>query len=929
MGAGTGKGGITIMRLCNCILATTILAGLTGTAQAQSTTTTATGTTAPSQDISAVGQENDIVVRGIRKSLQDAIDTKRSTNAIVDVISAEDVGKFPDTNVAESLSHLPGVTVDHQFGEGEQVSIAGVEPALNRVLIDGHSIASADWGGNPGDRSSRTFNYSLLSPEIISQAVVYKTPEARLQEGAIGGTVDIVTRKPLDLKPGTLTATAGYEYNDRSNRGNFRGSALYSWHNESDTFAVLGSVNYDKENLARAGVAVYGYLTGSQFTTTNAAGQTVLQNPNATITGGTINDLKTARLPAFLAHEYFQQTRQRLGFTGTMQFKPTDNFTLTANAIVIRGNYDNFSNSEYSYNVRGSQLTAATISNGLITSATFAAQPSTSKTWMGELDTNFRRTRIKNDSYSMLFDWDVDGWKITGNGGFTRATGGKDPEYLLNFRTRQGFTVGANGRNTMLNWDNPASDGIQWISTSPAESKLRTEPAVLAATNGQGFFGAQIGGITRAENTVDQEKFGQIDFARDLDSNILKTVRFGVRANIHDNRQTTFGGATFTNNFFTLADLGSYVLNGSVYDGLSTTGNATPYATLTQENAIKALNAPGTLNITRPLDTGSFFQVQERIGTAYVQVDYQAGKFRGNIGGRFVRTRDTSTYYLSSSGQTTLVTAPRTDDRFLPAFNIAYDAGPSVVLRGAAAKVIARPRYSDLAGSLSLDDTQKTGGGGNPDLKPYAATNFGLSAEWYFAPASYLSGEVFYRDISNYIGNVVDNGPDGTGVQLTNAVTGLTNKYAINRPVNGGQATVTGFSLTGQANLIWGFGIQSNYTFASGETAVAGQGLPYLSRNTYNIVPYFESGPFQARLSYNYRSKYFYGFGRLQSSNFTDSYRQLDFSASYNINDHFRVTANASNLLDETYYQYSSTPSAPTALYKNGRVFSVTGTARF
>lgn len=916
------------MRLRHAILVTTALAGLAGSAHAQ-TQVNPPATPASTQEEGAVGQDNDIVVRGIRKSLQDAIDTKRSTNAITDVISAEDVGKFPDTNVAESLSHLPGVTVDHQFGEGKQVSIAGVEPALNRILIDGHSIASADWGGNPGDRSSRTFNYSLLSPEIISQAVVYKTPEARIQEGAIGGTVDIVTRKPLDLKPNTLTATGGYEYNDRSNKGNFRGSALYSWHNASDTFAILGSVNYDKENLARAGVAVYGYLTGSQFTTTNAAGQTVLQNPNAKITGGSIADLQTARLPAFLAHEYFQQTRERLGFTGTMQFKPTDNFTLTANAIYIKGNYDNFSNSEYSYNVRGSQLTAATISNGLITSATFAAQPSTSKTWMGELDTNFRRTRISNQSYTALFDWDLDdGWKITGNGGYTRATGGKDPEYLLNFRTRQGFTVGANGRNTMLNWDYPASDGTQWISTSPAESSLQTEPAVLAKTGGAGFFGAQIGGITQAENTVDQEKFGQVDFSRDLEG-FFKKLYFGVRVNVHNNQQTTYGGATFTNNFFTLADLGSYVLDSKVYDGLSTSGNATPYATLTQANAIKALNAPGTLNVTRSLDTGSFFKVEERIGTGYVQLDYATGKFRGNIGGRFVRTRDISTYYLSSGGQTTLVTAPRTDDRFLPSFNIAYDAASTVVLRAAAAKVIARPRYSDLAGSLSLDDTQKTGSGGNPDLKPYAATNFGLSAEWYFAPASYFSGEVFYRDITNYIGNQVDNGPDGRGVQLTNSVTGLTNFYAINRPVNGGKASVTGFSLTAQANLIWGFGIQSNYTFASGDTGIAGQGLPYLSRNTYNIVPYFESGPFQARLSYNYRSKYFYGFGRLQSSNYTDSYRQLDFSASYNINEHFRITANASNLLDETYYQYSSTPQAPTALYKNGRVFSLTGTARF
>lgn len=866
--------------------------------------------------------QGDIVVTGIRKSLTDAIATKRRTNAIVDVISAEDVGKFPDTNVAESLSHLPGVTVDHQFGEGEQVSIAGVEPALNRILIDGHSIASADWGGNPGDRSSRTFNYSLLSPEVISQAIVYKTPEARLQEGAIGGTVDVVTRKPLDLKAGTFTATAGADYNDRSDSANFRGSALYSWHNADDTIAILGSVNYNKENLARAGVAVYGYLTGSQFTTTDANGNVVLQNPSAKITGGSIQDLQNARLPAFLAHEYFQQTRERLGFTGTVQVKPTDNFVLTANAIVIRGNYDNFSNSEYSYDVRGSQLQAATITNGLITSATFAAEPSTSKTWMGELDTNFRRTRIRNDSYTLLYDWNPGEWKVTGNVGYTRASGGKDPEYLLNFRTRQGFTVGANGRNTYLNWDNPATDATQWISTSPAESSLQTEPAVLAKTGGAGFYGAQIGGITNSEDTIDKEGFGQIDFARDLGDGLLRKLWFGVRGSEHNNQQTTYGGATFSNNFFTLADLGSYTLGSGVFSGLSTSGNGAPYATLTQSAAIAALNAAGTLNVTRSLDTGSYFKVAERIISAYAQLDFESGKVHGNLGGRFVSTRDTSDYYLTSGNSTQLIVAPRDDNRFLPAFNIAYDATSQVVLRAAAAKVIARPRFSDLAGSLSLDDTQQTGSGGNPDLKPYAATNFGLSAEWYFAPASYVSGEFFYRNISNYIGNqTIDQ-------TITNELTGRTLTYSVSRPVNGGKASVTGFSVTAQTALIWGFGIQSNYTFASADTGVSGQGLPYLSRNTYNIVPYFEKGPFEARVSYNYRSKYFYGFGRLQSSNYTDSYRELDFSASYYLTKSIRITASASNLLDETYYQYSSTPSAPDALYKNGRLFALTATFR-
>ncbi|WP_447411474.1 TonB-dependent receptor domain-containing protein, partial [Clostridium perfringens] len=201
-----------------------------------------------------------------------------------------------------------------------------------------------------------------------------------------------------------------------------------------------------------------------------------------------------------------------------------------------------------------------------------------------------------------------------------------------------------------------------------------------------------------------QEKFAQADFSHDLEG-FFKRLYFGVRVNVHNNQQATYGDANFTNNFFTLADLGSYVLDSSVYNGLSTTGNATPYATLTQDNAIKALNAPGTLNVTRALDTGSFFKVEERIGTGYVQLDYATGKFRGNVGGRFVRTRDVSSYYLSSGGQTALVVAPRTDDRFLPAVNVAYDASSTVMLRAATANVMVRPCYSDLACSLSLDYT--------------------------------------------------------------------------------------------------------------------------------------------------------------------------------------------------------------------------------
>ncbi|MHA6720727.1 TonB-dependent receptor [Sphingomonas sp. RS6] len=891
------------------------------------------GHVAPAMAQSSTAQNDDsgqseIVVTGIRKSIQDSIETKRNANSIVDVISAEDVGKFPDNNIAESLSRLPGVTVDHQFGEGEQLSIAGVEPALNRLTIDGHSIASADWGGNPSDRSSRTFNYSLLSPTIISQAIVYKTPEARLQEGAIGASVDVVTRKPLDLKPGTLAFNGGYEYNDRADKGSFRGSGLYSWHNEAGTIGILVGANYDKEQLARAGVASYWYRTGDALLDNAPDTATFNGKTKAEMTDAEKTAFGNARYASFLAREYFRQERERIGFNGTIQVKPVDNLTLTGTAMVIRGNYDNVSNSMYTYGYEGSRLISATSvagkdgSPGVVDSATFGGITSgTGST--GQLDTLYRRTRVKNDSYAMLLDWKPGGWEVTGNVGYTKASGGKDPEYLLDFRTQQGFTAGANGQSTTVNWDSPATDASKWLSNYTANGG-----ETITAPDGTTFFGRQIGGVpTQSGFTVDKEWFGELNFKRDVEWGPITSLLFGGRYVDHTNSNTTYSNAIYTDQDFTVADLNPTIRSADLYSGLGTSGNGIPFAGLDKDAIIAALEKYGNFSIDRGLSQSDYWLVKERIGAGYVQANFELGKFRGNLGGRFVHTEDQSNFYLQSGGTYALTRVTNDDNRFLPAFNLIYQAGEDVVLRGSMAKVIARPRYSDLAGSISLDDTTRSGSGGNPDLKPYAATNFGFSTEWYFAPGSFLAGEIFYRDISNYIGNEVDDGPDGDGVPFTNTVTGQTLKYSISRPVNGGKASVTGFSISGNANLLWGFGIQANYTFADADTQAA-TGLPFLSRDTYTLSPYFEKGPFQARLSYNYRSKYFYRFGRQQSQDYTDSYRQLDAQISYNLNKAISLTAAASNLLDETYYQYSSTPDAPTSIYKNGRVFSLSASIR-
>ena len=941
-----------MMHLRTIFQAATILGG-TGTAFAQTApaptdtatadTAVAAADTAAAPTDAAPAQDDAIVVTGIRKSLTDSIRTKRQANSIVDVVTAEDVGKFPDNNVAESLSRLPGVTVDHQFGEGEQLSIAGVEPALNRLTIDGHSVASADWGGNPSDRSSRTFNYSLLSPTIISQAIVYKTPEARLQEGAIGGSVDIVTRKPLDLKPNTISLNGGYQYNDRVKKGSFRGSGLYSWHNDAGTLGFLVSGNYDNEQLSRAGVAVYWYRYGREMMN----GWTLDSGGNA-VSGPTLNghlptaaelaDFSNAQHAAFLAHEFFRQERKRVGLQGAIQAKPVDNLTLTATALVIRGNYDNVSNSEYTYGYDGAQMTAAEFSNGVVTSATFKPVAAGSTGATGQLDTLYRRTRVKNDTYSLMYDWKPGDWDVTGNVGYTKASGGKDPEYLLDFRTQQGFTSGTYGKTSYVNWDSPATDATKWLSNYTAlGGENQSEPAVLAANGGQPFFGRQIGGITKSDFTLDKEKFAQFDVIKPVNLGPITEILFGARYSDHDNSNETVGGATFTNQDYTLADLDPLIRSGSLWDGLGTSGNSIPFASLGREGIIATLEKYGTINISRGFSKGSFFAVNEKIANGYVQANFKSGRFRGNLGGRFVQTKDTSEFYAQNNGVEDADTtkARNTDNRFLPALNVIYDAGTDVVLRASAAKVIARSRYSDLAGYTTLSDqgvnpndltkVSGSGGGGNVDLKPYAATNYGLSAEWYFAPGSYLAGEIFYRDISNYISNAVVNEVH------TNPTTGEQRLYAVSRPRNGGAATVTGFSLSGNANLIWGFGVQANYTFADADVksaALASTGLPFLSRNTVTISPYYEKGPIQARVSYNRRSKYFYRYGRFSSQDYADAYQELDAQLSYAFTKNIQLTASASNLLDETYYQYHDDPRFPTSVYKNGRVFSLNATFR-
>ncbi|RYY05338.1 MAG: choice-of-anchor A family protein, partial [Alphaproteobacteria bacterium] len=297
------------------------------------------------------------------------------------------------------------------------------------------------------------------------------------------------------------------------------------------------------------------------------------------------------------------------------------------------------------FDVKASYFTGATLlsitapANSLAvinvrgTSATFTGIPDGTNGATGQLDTNFRRTRIKNDSVAMLIDWRPDRWEITGNFGGTRASGGKNPEYLLDFRTKQGFTAGANGRNTIVNWNSPASDPTKWLSNFTALGGENLSASDREDNGGRNFFGRQIGGIPLQSGfTLDKEIFGEANFKREVDMGPIKSLLFGGRYVAHENSNRTFSNAIFTNQNFTLGDLDFYVLDGDLYNGLGTSGNGTPYATLDRDGIIAALRKFGTTNVERGFSAGDYWLVREKIASGYLQANFQSGKLRGNVG---------------------------------------------------------------------------------------------------------------------------------------------------------------------------------------------------------------------------------------------------------------------------------------------------------
>lgn len=890
--------------------------------------------TAPASSGGQAQELDRVVVTGIRGSLQQALDTKRNADAIVDVITAEDVGKFPATNVAEAMTIIPGVTIDRLFGQGEKVSILGTDPALNRTLLNGQTVASADWF--IVDQPGRTFNYSLLAPQIVGKVEVYKSPEAYIDEGSIGGTVIVSTRKPLDQTEKFLVSgQVSSLYNDRVKEFDPQGSVMLGWKNASDTFGVIVSAQTSTENIRRDGIEAYGTVTAKDYRDGQGGGGSVNNVPIDWSVGYPVRncmeacaaELETdlnARGPNSLSASYFEQERKRDTYSVALQFKPTEHFDIEFNALRVDASYDNMNQSMFAFmgNAWNSlmKLTDVTIEEGVITKGSF-------KNALLVYDLQNRQAEVDTDSYDLRAKFDNEKFFASANIGTTKATGGTSKQVFGEFLARADYS-----------YDISQAPQFPGKVTFPGANPF-TDPSAFRMDGGWGSdpssaatWNTGWGGNVVFKPNHDEEKYGQLDFGVRFDSPLYQ-VRFGVKRREHETGQEMGGvslasvqgygdaptsmfnprpvPSNYLNGFTNVGDLGKrFTIDGwALADYIMSGDWLAPWQTMP---------VPSTFN--DPSFAANTWTITEDVNAAYVQGDFSFDRLRGNIGVRYVETESESASFACVATNVpppcpangyAPVSVKKKYDNLLPNVNLVYDLTDEWVLRFSAAKVMARPNFGQMSSYLWLGDQTLTGGGGNPDLDPYRSTNLDFSAEWYFSENAILAGTLFYKDISDYV--LETTRPETHFNQSQNSET----VYQISRPDNAGNAKIKGLSLAWQYNFTEAFGLVSNYTYSDGKSDT-GDPLPYNSQTQFNVSPFFETDDWNARITYSHRSKYFTNVDRGDNL-WTRAYDSLDASVAYNFTDNFSIGLEAMNLLDEAYHSYATTERLTRGVYRSGR----------
>ncbi len=858
----------------------------------------------------------EVVVTGIRASVQESIEAKRAATSHVDVITSEDIGKMPDKNVADSLTRVPGVTTSSAsaneggFDENDRVSMRGTNPSLTQTLINGHNVGSGDWFVlNQTGTVGRSVSYTLLPSELIDKVVVHKSSQASLVEGGVAGSIDIISRKPLDFQaPFTFQASAGVVYAELPDKTDGQYSALGNWKNEAETFGVMVQGFWETRHLRRDGVEVLGYNTIAE------GSPVALSNP----------DLAGVQFPDITGAALFQQKRERKGGLIDVQLKPSDNFMLDAQFFASKLEADNVNRNFlfFTRNLIGSGLAPLpgyVIKSNTLVSAEFGPGPA-----------------------SAVYD-QISRPGASGSSNFGSLEG--------TFHVSDALTVAAQLGTSVGHGKTPRQDVAETVSGAGQGSAYQLNGMGRApdfsfgvdnSTPASAGFGWLFG--VQDVDVKDKEEWAKIDAEFAMNNGAWTSFKFGARANEHSRDSNTAigqGPLVFDNSAYP-ADFSNYPSDFS-----SMGGDFPGDIWLWSVDQLKAYN--DTAANRDPVGRRSFaetYQVGEKNLAGYLQADFKGSNWSGDIGVRYVRTKENVLNFVvagatdpdailgSAFGVFKPLRTEHTYNDVLPSANLKFDVNDDVVARFAVSKTMTRADYSALGGAVNLGAPPPigevgTGSGGNPDLKPIRSTNFDAGLEWYFAKNSLLSAGLFYMDLKNYVsfGSEVKSyltfdatRPDGEFAD-----------YLLTVPINA-KGRVRGAELAWQQGIGENFGVNLNYTYADGKQTSNvindDDRLVGTSKNTYNIGGYYENQKFSARIAYTARSAFFSGLDR-NSAFSQDKIGNLAASLVYTLSDKYSFTLDGQNLNNPTLKYFSLNRDQPRAFYKNGAQYYFTVRVKF
>ncbi|MCX2795427.1 TonB-dependent receptor [Microbulbifer thermotolerans] len=726
------------------------------------------------------GVLEEVTVTGIRASLQRSMDIKRDASGVVDAISSEDIGKFPDTNLAESLQRITGVSINRVNGEGSEITVRGFTGSYNMVTLNGRTlpggIAYGGGSGAGGTRGggTRAFDFANLASESVSSVQVYKTSRSAITSGGIGATVNIDTAKPLD-NPGMQMSIGGKVVNDTTNLvgDDFTPevSGIFSWTDSSERFGVALSGSFQERDSGAANAAVNDWNIGTwgEDELYSFTGDAVIENaPDEGQLYARPNDLRYA---------WSDRHRERTNGQLTLQFRPMDSLTLTGDYTYAENYLQEHRSEQTFWFANGDSVDHVVFDDSAVATPVIYSEVLSGKDagfeqqWREQTNTlesiGFNADWNVNETLSLRFDMHDSSMESLPSGP------GNSGEIAMSIAapilTSQVVNFGS---------DLPVAD------VTFDDSSRGNNNGVFDA----GDFGTQVGRVWYAGQTTDITQV-KLDGSLEFDDGRFD---FGVESMAVDMRQQS------SSRYMGLGDWGIAnpgEIPEGLWDAFSLTGRYDDYnmsgalSTGFRGDPVALCNWSMSIYATAENDYQCAYdpafttnnRVEEDTTAVYFQVSMDgqlAGLPTNLLAGVRYETTDVKSSSLQqiplyllwqdnndfmtvyADGDAELISADASYDHLLPSLDFSIDLRDDLKGRFSYSKTIARAGYSNLSPSVgsfgtvgsTYNGTTPTAVSSNPALLPLESDNLDLSLEWYYSDSSYVSAGFFEKRVDNFIG---------------------------------------------------------------------------------------------------------------------------------------------------------------------------------